>query len=218
MSPYHLIHLDREAYIFSTSKIADIKTLNFSKMSLGWWDKHFNWKAQGCVVLSDADGEHLSYVFYKIDRYHQYMTIHNIFTPLVQRRNGYAKELLNMLFDIAVIKKVRRFKLVSVSKSLDFYMALGFVYWGLNSVGDYYCNLPVPSDGLYGLEAMTRDTNIETLIGRHLNEIYTKVNGNDIKLDLIKSKLYDEDKVKMLTRYRLTDLCLYHTNMQEESP
>jgi len=211
MSHYHLIHLDREAYITSIAKIADTKTLNFSKMSLDWWDKYFNWKAQGCVVLADADGNHLSYVFYKIDRYHQYLTIHNIFTPLTQRRNGYAKELLNMLFEIALIEKVRRFKLLSVSKSLDFYMALGFVYWGVNNVGDYYCNLPVPSDGLSGLEAMTKNTDIQTLIGRHLNEIYSKVNGNDINLDLIKSKLYEEDRLKMQKNYRLDDLHNYNS-------
>ena len=210
MSPYHLIHLDRQAYITSISNIADTKTLNFSKMSLDWWDKHFNWKAHGCVVLSDCNEQHLCYVFYKIDRYHQYITIHNIFTPLAQRRNGYAKELLSMIFNIAVLEKVRRFKLVSISKSLDFYMALGFIYWGLNSVGDYYCNLPMPLNGLTGIKVMTKSTDMNMLVGRHLKEIVTKVKDNDIRLDLKQSKVYEEDKIKMKRNYRLKDLNFYN--------
>lgn len=210
MSAYHLVHLDREAYIDSTAKIADIKTLNFSKMSLEWWDRHFSWKSHGCVVLSDADEQHLCYVFYKIDRYNQYMTIHNIFTPLIQRRKGYAKELLSMIFDIAVRGNVRRFKLVSISKSLDFYLALGFVYWGLNSVGDYYCNLPVPVNGLSGLETMTKSSDMNILVGRHLQEIYGKVKDNDTRLDQEQTKLYEDDKIKMNKNYRLKDLDLYN--------
>lgn len=210
MSPYHLIHLDREAYIDSTSKITDTKTLNFSKMSLKWWDRHFSWKSHGCVVLSDSDDQHLCYVFYKIDRYNQYMTIHNIFTPLIQRRNGYAKELLKMIFDLAVHGNVRRFKLISISKSLDFYLALGFVYWGLNSVGDYYCNLPVPLNGLAGLETMTKSSDMNMLVGRHLQEIYEKVKDNDTRLDEEQTKLYEDDKIKMNKNYRLKDLNLYN--------
>ncbi len=209
MSPYHLVHLNREDYITSTSKITDTKTLNFSKMSLQWWDRHFSWKVHGCVVLSDAQGEHLCYVFYKIDRYHQYMTIHNIFTPQIQRRKGYAKELLTMIFDIAVVKKVRRFKLVSVSKSLDFYLSLGFIYWGLNSVGDYYCNLPVPADGLAGLMAMTKSTDMHMLVGGHSNDIFSKIKDNDLKLDKTQSQIYEEDKTKMKNHYRLNDLNHY---------
>jgi len=210
MSVHHLIHLNREAYLDSTAKIADIKTQNFSKMSLEWWDRHFSWKSKGCVVLSDANDQHLCYVFYKIDRYKQYMTIHNIFTPLIQRRNGYAKELLSMIFDIAAERNVRRFKLVSISKSLDFYLALGFIYWGVNSVGDYYCNLPMPSNGLAGLEAMTKSSDMNMLVGRHCHEIFEKVKGNDTKFNHEQTKRYEDDKMKMNKNYRSLELGLYN--------
>ncbi len=210
MPTYHLLHLNRQAYINSTSKISDEKTLSFSKMSLDWWDRHFSWKAHGCVVLADVHGQHLCYIFYKIDRYHQYMTIHNIFTPLVERRKGYAKELLKMIFDTAVSERVRRFRLSSISNSLDFYLALGFIYWGLNSVGDYYCDLPMPANGLAGLQGMTDQLDMDRLVGSHLVSILNKVKDNDTNLSPEQSKRYEQDKVKMDGNYRFLALGLHH--------
>ena len=212
MPPYHLIQLDRQAYILSTSNIADEKTLKFSKMSLEWWDSHFFWSKCGCMVLADENEQHLCYIFYKIDRYRQYMTIHNIFTPLSQRRKGYAHELLKMVFNIAVSEGVGHFKLTSISKSLDFYLALSFIYWGINSVGDYYCDLPIPLNGLAGLEDMTNTLDMSMLVGLNLSCIFAKVKGNDMDLDLKQTTLYKDDKIKMNTNYKFSDLSLYYKN------
>jgi len=115
-----------------------------------------------------------------------------------------------MIFDISALQNVRRFKLVSISTSLDFYLALGFIYWGVNSVGDYYCNLPVPKNGLTGLVAMTKSTDMNMLVGRHGHEISEKVKGNNLKLDKAKSKIYEKDKTKMRNNYRLNDLDNYN--------
>ena len=217
MSSYHLVRLNRQAYIDSTAKISDEKTLRFSKMSLQWWDSHFFWQRHGCMVLADDKENHLCYVFYKIDRYRQYLSIHNIFTPLIMRRKGYAHELLKMVFEIAVAQKVGRFRLTSISTSLDFYLSLGFIYWGINSVGDYYCDLPVPAKGLGGLQVMTDTLGNGSLIGESLGNIFKKVQNSDTKLGPIQTRQYEEDKLKMNENYRFKPLSLYHKKTLNEN-
>ncbi len=183
--------------------IADPRTLKFANMSLDWWDKKFGWYMKGCVALSDKDNKHLSYLFYKIDRRHEYITIHNIFTPLVMRRKGYANILLALIFDLAVSHKVNRFRLTSISNSLDFYLFLGFVYWGVNSVGDYYCDLPMPHNGLSGVDFMVQNTSAEILIGKSFKTIYEKVQNNSTNLSISQTVIYDNDLLKMGNNYLL---------------
>jgi hypothetical protein len=206
MSGYHLKYLDRAAYIASVEKIQDLKTSKFADMSLRWWDKHFSWKPYGCVVLCDQDEKHLCYMFYKIDSYKQYLTIHNIFTPLQLRRHGYAYELLKIIFALGVSLYVSRFKLICISRSLDFYLSIGFVYWGVNCVGDYYCDLPLPKDGLDGLKKMVAGSSVETLIGKNKAIINKRVSENHKQLSVQQSIIYEADKEKMGSRYMLGDL------------
>lgn len=203
MSILHIEYLSRDAYLSSISTIQDQKSLKFANMSLNWWDEHFNWKSEGCVALCDSDNIHLCYIFFKMDQYRMYLTIHNIFTPLAMRRKGYAYELLNEIFNIAINKNVKRFKLSSISKSLDFYLALGFAYWGVNSVGDYYCDLPIPAKGLNTLNAMVTQADTATLMGKNMDIIYKKVNGNSLILNEIQLKTYENDKIKMGDQYML---------------
>jgi GNAT superfamily N-acetyltransferase len=201
MSAYHIINLDRKAYLASVDEIADAPTRRFADMSLKWWDRHFSWSAQGCAVLCSEKDEHLCYLFYKIDRYRDYITFHNIFTPLAQRRCGYARMLLNMVFMLAIAQHVKRFRITSISRSLDFYLPLGFAYWGVNSVGDYYCDLPVPAEGLEGLDAMVRDEKTSTLIGNAGDAIRKKIGRNETKLDTEQTRIYEGDIDKMGARY-----------------
>jgi len=201
MSNYHLEYLNRDAYISSISTILDPKSLKFANMSLAWWDKQYKWRSEGCVALCDIDNIHLSYVFFTMDRYRMYLTIHNIFTPMAMRRKGYGYALLNEIFNIAIEKDVKRFKFSSISKSLDFYLALGFIYWGVNSVGDYYCDLPIPKKGLSTLENMVAQADLATLLGKNSDNIYNKVRGNTLKLNEIQLKTYESDTLKMGKQY-----------------
>lgn len=201
MSLYYLKHLDRDEYIASVATIQDSKTVKFANMSLAWWDEHLIWFKQGCVVLCDAEQNHLCYVFYKIDRYKEYMNVHNIFTPLAERRKGYAYALLSMIFDHALEQKVKRFKLTSISKSLDFYLSLGFVYWGVNSVGDYYCDLPIPTEGLGSLDAMVQNSNTLELMDRAASVIHKKTDGNASRLSARQNLIYESDLAKMGESY-----------------
>jgi hypothetical protein len=212
MPKFHLKNLNRKDYITSTAKIQDAKTQRFANMSLEWWDRHFSWNQHGCVVLLNEKCEHLSYIFYKIDRYNTYLTIHNIFTPLSNRRNGYAHSLLDMVFDIALANNVSRFNLSCVSQSLDFYLSLGFVYWGLNTQKDYYCDMPIPAQGLDGLNDMVNNSDVSSLIGPNMGKIYTKIQGNTKDMDEKQLLLYENDKMKMGESYMLQELTALNNN------
>lgn len=201
MPEFHLEHLNRREYIASIAAIDDPKSSGFATLALHWWDRHFSWRAHGCIVLADAQGAHLSYIFYKIDRYHEYITIHNLFTPRPGRRNGYAQALLKRIFTIACAEHVRRFRLSSVPQSLDFYLALGFVYWGLSESGDYYCDLPMPADGLDGVNAMVHDRSVRELLGDRRSAIHAKIDGNEARLSCEQEAAHDRDRAKMRTGY-----------------
>lgn len=206
---YHLEHLDRPAYKRSTDAIVDTKSQRFANQSMQWWDRHFSWKAHGCVVLVDDDANHLCYIFYKIDRYYEYLTVHNILTPLKHRNNGYARELLGQIFVTANDQHVSRFRLSSVPQSLGFYMSLGFVYWGINSIRDYYCDLPMPKAGLGDLDSMVRRSDIRDLVGARLDVICNKVKGNECHLNLDQQTLYDNDVAHMGRHYQMDALRAY---------
>jgi hypothetical protein len=205
MSQYHLTYLNREEYIASIASIEDARSIKFSIMSLKWWDERFGWYQKGCVVLSDKTNMHLSYLFYTIDRSNNYLTIHNIFTPYKQRRHGHAQLLMLLIFNIAVLQKVKRFRLTCISNSLDFYLSLGFIYWGVNRVGDFYCDLPLPVSGLNGVMQMIKESTTQELIGKSFEIISKKIANNNENLTEIQSQKYDSDVLRLDKNYLQTN-------------
>lgn len=207
MPNYYLKSLDRNAYLASIARIEDSKTIRFADQSLAWWDRHFSWNAKGCSVLCEKESdEHLCYLFSKIDRYSEYLTLYNLFTPLSSQRNGYATLILRLILDDAVKKQVRRITFTSISTSLDFYTFLGFIYWGVNDIGDYYCNLPLPKEGLDGIASMVQEFDIKTLLGSNMTKIYAKIDDNERNLSPSQTLLYEKDIVKLGENYVLEQL------------
>ena len=212
MSAYHLESLNRDAYIASTALIQDKESIRFAKQSLAWWDRHFSWNAQGCAVLCDEENNHLCYLFSKVDRYSQYITLYNLFTPLISQRKGHATQILRLILDQALEKHVRRITFSSVSTSLDFYTLLGFIYWGINDIGDYYCNLPLPKRGLDGMLAMIQENDLETLIGSNMAKINAKIEGNEHLLTSTQILIYDADILKLGKKYVREELRILKTD------
>ena len=207
MHTLYLKTLSRKEYLASIQKIQDPKSIGFAKHSLRWWDRHYSWRNGGCVVLCNQEESHLCYIFYKIDRYRDYLTVHHLFTPLKYRRKGYAKVLLKRVFFEANSKNVKRFRATCVPQSLDFYLSLGFAYWGMTHSKDYYCDLPMPSKGLDNLGAMVLCTSVKQLIGTKKNDICAKIKDNEKELSDTEQLRYDNDKEKMqeaFMRDRLT--------------
>ncbi len=139
-------------------------------------------------------------MFSKVDRYSEYLTVYNLFTPLDQRRCGYAHTLLGLIIDRAQKHHVKRITFSSVSDSLDFYLALGFVFWGVNGIGDYHCDLPIPIQGLEGLKTMIETCTLEALIGGNIEKIYGKVYGNSLQLTPKQLIRYERDQVKLSSK------------------
>jgi len=212
MPTFSLISLDRNAYNDSIARLGADRSLGFARQARDWWDRHFSWKAHNCIVLTDGEGRHLSYIFYIIDRYREYLTIHNIFTPFLYRRHGYAKELLSLVFKKACGEHVRRFKMFSVPQSLEFYDSLGMIYWGVDVQGDYYCNLPMPDEGLEGVHDMVERCDSSELIGNSFETIYGKVHDNQTHLSDAKQQTYDERCDFLGTGYRYDALMTFKTS------
>ena len=208
MPNYRLEYLNRKSYVDSIETILDARTLKFANMSLDWWDTRYGWYTKGCIALMNEENIHLSYIFFKIDKSNEYITIHNIFTQNSMRRNGYAHALLKMVFDFALTLHVSRFKLICISNSLDFYLSLGFIYWGVNSVGDYYCDLPMPFDGLEGVRFMVEHSTPDMLIGRKLEKIHAKIFDNNIHLTASQTLIYNHDLKKIGANYLLEELLI----------
>ncbi len=191
MTTYHLVSLDRKAYSDSIAALGNDKSVGFARLARSWWDRHFSWKAQGCIALADEKGTHLSYIFYKIDRYREYLTIHNLFTPFRYRRKGHAQALLSRIFARAGKAHVRRFRLASVPQSLPFYSSQGFVYWGVNTEGDFYCDLPLPEEGLEGVPGMVKRCNDAELAGERIEQIIGRVGSNETDLTEIQHERFE---------------------------
>lgn len=189
--PYRVIDVNRKEYLASIAEIADERSRRFADQALNWWDRHYSWNAGGSVILTDDTGQHLCYLFYKTDRYHEYLTIHNILTPHCYRRHGYAFILLHWVFEQALHEHVRRFKATCVPQALEFYLSLGFSFWGLTSTKDYYCNLPIPATGLDGLKEMISKSTTRSLAGKALESIYDKVVDNNIGLNTDQQRIHD---------------------------
>lgn len=215
--PYHVIDVNRKEYLASICEIDDEKSRGFAEMALRWWDRHYSWNAEGSVILTDEAGQHLCYLFYKIDRYGDYLTIHNILTPLCYRRHGYALILLQWVFALAVGRHARRFKAICVPKALEFYLSMGFAFWGLTTTCDYYCNLPLPRDGLEGLKAMIDEASTQTLAGTALQGIYDKVIDNDKGLGTDQQRIHDDGMKTLQGSYRQTELmeCIVEARARE---
>lgn len=208
MTEFHLEHLDRKGYINSIEQIKDKKSIGFANLALDWWDRHFSWKVHGCVILTNEKREHLSYIFYKIDRYNEYLTIHNIFTPLKFRRKGYAHQLFALVFKVAEQKNVSRFRVTSVPQSLSFYLTMGFVYWGINTQGDYYCDLPLPEGGLKQISPMVKKSDPKELAGKYVGNIISKVKGNSETLDNTQTLIHKKSTKKLADSYLYDELMI----------
>lgn len=198
----HTITLDHDQYMESIADIADDATHRFALQAESWWNRHFSWKKDGCRVLMNESGEHLAYLFYKVDRYHEYMTLHNLFTPDIHRNRGYAFNMLETLFQIQADQGVKRFHMNCTPQALGFYAKLALVYWGVDTTGNYHCDLPLPENGVAGIDAMVKESSNCELLGEKAQKIYQKVQDNGEHFETEKSRRFEADKKMLEEAYR----------------
>lgn len=203
----HIIELTRDEFLESAQTIEDYDSLTFSKHCLDWWDSYFSWTKFPPLCLVDAQDEHVCYLFYNISKDNQYLTIHNLLTPKASRYNGYAKMLLSHLFEKVANLHIERFKMYCVSSSLLFYNTLGLEYWGVNDIGQYYCDYKMPEKNIDEIPQIVADASLDEIDDKTILAIYEKLKNNGAEFDDKQYAIYEDIVGKLQDRYHFEELC-----------
>lgn len=198
--------LTREQYLDSTSTITHIASKEFAKQALEYCDDFYSWDDYPCICLEEQ-GEDVCYLFYHLSRDKRYLTIDNILTPFEHRYKGYAKYMLGFLFQkFSKGSIIQRVKMFCVSSSLHFYMKLGIDFWGVNSLGQYYTEFPLPKNGIDEIKVLMKKETLSTLYNREIKALYKKLELNGSKLGEEESKIFNKSLKLMGKRYRFKEL------------
>lgn len=154
------------------------------------------------MCLIDNFNEHRCYLFYNISKDKEYLSIHNILTPKKYRKMGYAYTLLAHMFSELSNEEIQRFKLWCVSSSVSFYNKLGLHYWGVNELGQYYCDFAMPKLSIKEIPSIIKDTKLKEFSTVKLNQIYEKIQQNGSEFSDKERRIYDNCVQKMKYRYR----------------
>ena len=196
-----VIELNRDEYLISVKKIADFKSLSFSKSALEWWDNYYSWEKFPPLCLINDKKKHVCYLFYTISKDNEYLTIHNLLTPNKHRSFGYAYKLLKYLFSHFSGNKIRRFKMNCVSSSLDFYNKLGLKYWGINNLSQYYCDFKMPISDISEIPQIVKDSNLHEISDEKIMQIFEKLKNNGTQLEEKMINKFEESKEKLEGKY-----------------
>lgn len=203
----HVIELTRDQFLESAQTIEDFDSLTFSKHCMDWWDNYFSWTKFPPLCLVDEEEEHVCYLFYNISKNNQYLTIHNLLTPKANRYNGYAKMLLTHLFEKVADQHIERFKMYCVSSSLFFYNKLGLEYWGINDLGQYYCDFKMPKKSIDEIPEIVANASLDEIDDAGILAIYEKLKNNGSELGDKRWEVYEDILDKFQDRYHFDKLC-----------
>lgn len=202
-----VISLNREEYLTSVKKIADYKSLCFSKEAMLWWDNYYSWEKFPPLCLINDNEKHCCYLFYNISKNNDYLTIHNLFTPNIYRKNGYAYELLDYLFKDLSKKEIKRFKMYCVSSSIGFYNKLGLEYWGVNDLLQYYCDYKMPNFNIDEIPQIVKDSKLSEISDERVLEIFESLKNNGLNFDEKQKERFEDLKDKVKDKYHFDLLC-----------
>ena len=203
----NVIELNRDEYLISVKKIADFKSLSFSKSALDWWDNYYSWEKFPPLCLINDKKKHVCYLFYTISKDNEYLTIHNLLTPNMHRSHGYAYQLLKYLFSHLSQNKIRRFKMNCVSSSLDFYNKLGLEYWGINDLSQYYCDFKMPISDISEIPQIVKDSKLSEISDERIMKIFEKLKNNGTTLEEKMIDKFEDSKEKLIGKYHFDLLC-----------
>lgn len=203
----HIIELTRNEFLESAQKIEDYKSLTFSKHCLDWWDSYYSWTKFPPLCLIDEEEEHLCYLFYCISKDNEYLTIHNLLTPKINRFHGYAQTLLTHLFEKVANQNIKRFKMYCVSSSLSFYTKLGLEYWGVNDSGHYYCDYKMPQKSIEEIPSIVKNFSLNEINDTTLLEIYEKLKKNGSHFEDKKLAVFEACIDALQEKYHFEALC-----------
>jgi hypothetical protein len=128
-------------------------------------------------------------------------------TPKANRFHGYAKTILNYLFQKVSNQKIQRLKMYCVSSSLSFYTKLGFEYWGVNDLGQYYCDFKMPKNSIEEIPKIVAKSNLDEIDNTVLLQIYEKLKHNGKQLDDKKLAIFEDSLEILQEKYHFDALC-----------
>lgn len=177
----NIIYLSREAYLESVQKLDNFENLKFLKAALDTWDNYYSWVQHPPLALQ-IDEEEVCYLFYHISKDKQYLTIHNILTPSIYRKNNYAYTMLEHLFVSLQSQNIQRCKLHTVHNAIHFYNKLGLTYWGVNDHGLYYSDFKMPFI-ITDIKKINQNSSTDEFSNEKLLSIYNELKNNGCTFD-----------------------------------
>lgn len=183
--------ISREEYMVFHLTLNTDKEIGFSKKSMLFWDKYYDWETQKPYALID-EGKVVSVSFVNFARYrkdHKVFSIVNIFTPSRYRGKGYAKELMKVQFKEAYELGCKSFRLNCEHEAIPFYDKIGMCYWGWTKSKALYVDLPMPIDGDIENIKYFRDFDVSLLFP------YDKAT-NESKLNWIARRIKDHESTQ----------------------
>ncbi|WP_455756300.1 hypothetical protein [Sulfurimonas sp.] len=198
------VELDRDEYLYSVKKIADFKSLKFSKQALDSWDNYYSWEKFPPLALQ-LDGINKAYLFYNISKDNRYLTINNLFTPKAFRNQGMAYKLLSQLFTLKSDEKIERFKMFCVSSSLSFYNYIGLEYWGVNTHNQYYCDYQMPKKSITEIFEIVKNSSVNEFTTKEFDYIYKELQLNGSEFDEKQTEIFKESLELLGSRYHHKD-------------
>ena len=199
-------HLNPEQYLQSTSSITHIGSKEFATQAYEYCNNFIKWEEFPCISL-EVDNRIVCYLFYHLSKDKRYLSIDNILTDFEYRHNGYAKYLLSFLFKkFSQGSITQRVKMYCVSSSLKFYMKLGVDFWGVNHLGQYYTEFPIPKNGIDEIKTLMKNETLSTLYKRELQSIYKKLKLNGSSFNKNEKEVFDNSLKLLKNRYRFKEL------------
>ncbi len=196
-----IVTLSREEYLTSVKKMDDFYSLKFSKHALECWDDYYSWKLNPPLCLIDDNHKHVCYLFYSVSSDKSYLTIKYLLTPKPDRHHGFAYILLNHLFHLLSEQHIQRFRMYCLSSSLEFYTKLGLEYWGVNDIGQYYCDFKMPLLDISEIPQIVEDSSVNDFTKIRFDEIYEKLKNNGDNFNIKDTETYQKSLIKMGDKY-----------------
>lgn len=199
-------NLSPEQYLQLTSKITHTGSKEFAFQAYEYCNKFIKWDKFPCISL-EVDNIVVCYLFYHLSKDKRYLSIDNILTDFEYRHNGYAKYMLSFLFKkFSKGSITQRVKMYCVSSSLEFYMKLGVDFWGVNHIGQYYTEFPIPKNGIDEIKTLMKNETLSTLYKREVQSIYKKLELNGRSFNKKEKEVFDNSLKLLKNRYRFKEL------------
>lgn len=102
-----------------------------------------------------------------------------------------------------------------VATSVQFYMKLGMDFWGVNTLGQYYTEFPMPKNHINEIPKLMENENLSTLSLEELNILYSKLGENGATFNKKEKDAFENCLLILGRRYRFSEFCKAREDCQK---